>query len=342
MKQLILVVLGMYLATAYGQNAYKDSLVHEVDEYVKTVNKAAEQFLNKKLSPAERIKAIEPYSIIYDEEQAAQFKSIVLDDKELPKVRAMALNKIYAYVPDDERVQSLVIEWLGNPGAPTVLRYEALQLDENLNFASMEVLDVYQKMLKDPEPEFRLFAFTRLITHGDARAQQLLIKGLEDPKTALLPAPVAIEVLSMALKKEYYPTIYKVLQETKDESTRLAAIRALGFYKEARASIITISLSSHEKEQFREAALGALYAGDRDNIVNYVLPVLYDKSAWPRLQAIGIQMTIDVRQNMKYRVNAKKADAYDLLIKSIAEAKNRAPEVQSLAAKYIEFVRPNY
>jgi hypothetical protein len=53
-------------------------------------------------------------------------------------------------------------------------------------------------------------------------------------------------------------------------------------------------------------------------------------------------MTIDVRQNMKYRVNAKKADAYDLLIKSIAEAKNRAPEVQSLAAKYIEFVRPNY
>src|SRR3954468_21151081 len=249
MKHLILVVIGMYLATVYGQNAYKDSLVHEVDEYVKTVSKAAEQFLSKKLSPAERIKAIEPYAIIYDEEQVAQFKSIVFDDKELPKVRAMALNKIYAYVADDERAQSLALEWLGNPRSPKVLRYEALQLDENLNFASMEVLDVYQKMLKDPEPEFRLYSFTRLIMHGDARAQQLLIKGLEDPKTALLPAPAAIEVLSMALKKEYYPTLYKVLQETKDESTRLEAIRALSFYKEARASIITICLSSHEKEQ---------------------------------------------------------------------------------------------
>ena len=60
----------------------------------------------------------------------------------------------------------------------------------------------------------------------------------------------------MALKKEYYPTLYKVLQQTTDEATRLEAIRALGFYQEARGNLISISRNSNEKEEFREAALG--------------------------------------------------------------------------------------
>src|SRR6266487_3921618 len=219
MKQIILLILIISSVTVYGQSSKKDSLIREVDEYVKTVNKAADQFVDKKWSTVERIKAIELYDIIYDEKQVEQFKKIVLDDKEEPEIRAMALNKIYEFVPDDDRLSALVIEWLGNYQAPKVLRQEALQLINNLSFSSMDVPDVYQKMLEDPELEFRLFAFTKLILHGDARAQQRLIEGLENPQSALLPAPAAIGVLSMSLKKEYYPALYKVLQQTKDEAT---------------------------------------------------------------------------------------------------------------------------
>jgi hypothetical protein len=208
----------------------------------------------------------------------------------------------------------------------------------------MNVPEVYQKMLDDPDIDFRLFAFTKLIIHGDARAQQKLISGLENPATALLPAPTAIGVLSMSLKKEYYPAVYKVLQQTKDEPTRLEAIRALGHYAEARERIIAISRDGREKEAFREAALGALYGGDRDNIVQYAQPILVDKSATARLQAIAIQMTIDVRQAMTFRINAKQADAYDLLIKNIAEGKSdiKAPDVIRVAGKYLQSVRPKY
>src|SRR4051812_41667300 len=109
MKHFILIIFGMYLATAYGQDASKDSLVREVDEYVKTVDQAAGQFLNKKLSPAERIEAIQPYAIIYDESQVEQFKNIVLNEKDLPEVRAMALSKIHSYAEDDERIISLAL-----------------------------------------------------------------------------------------------------------------------------------------------------------------------------------------------------------------------------------------
>src|SRR6476469_1891354 len=122
MKQFIITIaLGLYLANTYGQDASKDSLVREVDQY-----------LNKKLTPAERIKAIEPYAIIYEESQVEQFKDIVLNEKVLPEVRATALSKIHAYAQDDQRIISLALGWLGDPKAPKVLRYEALQFDEDV------------------------------------------------------------------------------------------------------------------------------------------------------------------------------------------------------------------
>jgi hypothetical protein len=341
MKSIISLLLILSSAIAFGQNSAKASLIREVDNYVKTVNGAADKFLNNKLSTAERIKAIEPYDIIYYNQQIEQFRKIVLDEKEQPEIRAIALDKISQAVQDDERLVSLAFGWLGNPQAPKVLREEALQLINDLSFSSMDVPDVCEKMLEDPEPEFRLFAFTKLIIHGDARAQQKLIEGLENPDSALLPAPDAIGVLSMALKKEYYPTLYKVLQQTTDEATKLEAIRSLGFYLEARGNLISISRNPNEKEEFREAALGALYAGDRENIVNYVFPLLMDKNATLRLQIIGIQMAIDVRQLVSYRIKAKKADKFDLLIQKLSKDKSK-PDLQQIAIKYIQYVRPKY
>src|SRR5215217_5551620 len=128
MKLIIFILLILTSAIAFGQNSAKASLIREVDEYVKTVNNAADKFLNNKLSTAERINAVEPYDIIYDKGQIAQFRNIVLNENELPEIRATALDKIYKVLPDDERLSTLAIEWLGNTQAPKVLREEALQV----------------------------------------------------------------------------------------------------------------------------------------------------------------------------------------------------------------------
>ena len=342
MKYTILFLLAVSFEISYGQNSTKNSLIQEVDDYVQTVTRAADQFLNNKLSIKQRIDAIEPYDFIYNQKQIRQFKEIALDEKEPVEIRAAALSKIYDVIPDDEKLWSLAVGWLGNPDTPKVLRQVAFDLISNSTFSSMNVPDIYRKMLDDPDPEFRLFAFTQLIVHGDARAQQKLIDGLKNSQSALLPAPTAISVLSMAPKKEFYPALYQVLHQTKDEATRLAAIRVLGAYRGAKQDLIAISRDAREKEEFREAALGALFVGDRDNIVQYVTPVLSDKNAALRLKIVAIQMTIDVRQSMTYRANAKKADDYDQVIKKIANDKSNPPDLQNIAIKYLETVRPNY
>jgi hypothetical protein len=341
MRTLLLALMTLGPAFLAAQSPDRQTVAREVDEYIETVRKAAATFLNRRLPAAQRIEAMAAHAVIYDQDQVEQFKASALDPQEPPEVRATALRKIVQHIPRDDRLSRLVVELLGDPRAPEPLRAAALEVEMNLSFSNMNLPDVYRQMLDDPEIPFRVFAFTKLVIHGDARAQQLLIRGLENPAQAMLPAPTAISILSMAVKKEYYPAVFKVMQDTRDPATRLEAIRALGSYPEARKAIVAIAHDPKEKPEFREAALGALYSGDRENIVQYVTPVLTEPNAPPRLQAIGIQMTTDVRQAMTYRSKAKGADDYDRLVQRLArDARDR--DVRLVAERYVEAVRPRY
>jgi hypothetical protein len=319
----------------------KQTLKREVERYVETVNGAAATFLNRKLPDAERIKAITPHPVIYEAKQVEQFKATVLDGRESPEVRAVALRRIVAHISAEPTLVSITTQWLGDPQTPRPLREAALDVEQSLSFMNMNSPEVYQKMLDDPEPVMRMFAFTRLVSNGDARAQQKLIRGLESPDSASLPPVHAISILTMAPKPEFYPAVFNLLRATKDPAIRLEAIRVLGPYVEARQSLIAIAQDGGEKAEFREAALGALYSGDRDNIVSYVSPIVRDAAAPTRLQAIGIRMTTDVRQSNKVRTKAKRADEYDRLVQKVArEARN--DELRVVAGQYIEAVKPRY
>jgi HEAT repeat protein len=341
MKTTILLFIAIIPGILYGQTSSRATLAREVDRHVAAATKAADTFLNKRLAPAERLRAIEPYLVIYDEKQLAEFKGVVANAEETPEIRAAALRRVVTHVATDQRLNQLVFQWLGDPAAPKALREEALSTEGALSFQHMNLPEVYQKMLDAPELTYRVFAFTKLVTHGDQRAQQLLIRGLENPAEARLPAPTAIGILSMAAKKEFQPAVFKVLQQTKDPETRLEAIGALGGYPEAKQTLIAISRDPNERPEFREAALGALYAGDRDNVVQYVQPILTDDSAPSRLKGIGIQMSINVRQAMSYRTRAKKADDYDRLIQTIAR-ETKDPDLRQIANLYLEAVKPRF
>ena len=343
----LLIFFSSFGIMAMCQEPKRDSVSKAVDEYVKTVNIAADKFLNTQLSTGQRLNAISPYSYIYDESQIERFKKVVQSQEEKPEIRAMALNKIYQAVGNDEKFQNLVIRWFESPSTPQPLRDETLNFVETFSFSTLRSpLDSYQKMTDDPDPDFRAFAVSKLILSGDERTQQMLIKGLENPSAARFEPSFAIELLSLSPKKEFYPAVYKVLLETRDEAVRLSALQVLGPYKPAREKLIAISLDPNEKEPYRESALLALYSGDKENIVKYVMPLLQDKSASGRLQAIGIQIMISTRESMAYRRSkkAKKADDLDRLIRSIKEGKgtNNSAEVTSIAEKYLLLVRPNF
>jgi HEAT repeat protein len=339
MKTTILLLTLALASAATAQQALREQLEAETIQYQATVAEAANVFLNQRLSPERRLKAIEPHAALYDEKQVAMFQRVVADPQEPPEIRAAALARITEYVPNDERIGRLILNWLGDPRETMVLRRAALRADSALAFQHMQLPTVYQKMLDDPEPEFRLYAFSRLVSQGDARAQQKLIEGLKNPEAAPLPAPTAIAILSSAPKSEALPTFLELAQNNRDPAARVEAIRLLGGYEPARKTLVEISRNASEKDDTRAAALSALYAGDRENIVQYATPILTAEGS-PELQALAIQMTATVRQDMKYRFNAKSADTYDRLVEKLS--REGAPQVRKAAQTYVETVRPKY
>jgi hypothetical protein len=348
MKNIILfLILAGIGFDVSGQASKRDSIANEVNAYVQTVNRAATIFLDRQRPTEERIKAIAPHAIIYDEGQVEQFKRVVISNDERPEIRAMALNKICIRIQKDDALYKQVVDWFANPQTPKVLRDATLDCISNLSFSAIVgVLDVYPKMVTDPDTSFRVFAISKLVANDDARTKQLLTNGLQNPVNALVPPALAIQLLDLAPKKDYYPAVYKVLLETKDDEAKLAAIQALGSYREARQRLIAISRDPNEKEEFRISALLSLSSGDKDNIVTYVTPILQDKSATPKLQSTGIQMSINSRKTMAYRKSkkAQKADDYDRMIRDIAQGRGASthPDVRDTANKYLLLVRPNF
>lgn len=343
-----LFILCSFCLSAHGQQAAKrDSITNAVNEYVRDVNKAADVFLNPQLAPEARLAAIAPYPFIYEAEQAERFKRAVMDGNETPGIRATALNKIYRFVETDEKLLDQVMRWLADPETPEPLRTETLNLIGNLSFSSLDgILEIYPSMLEDPELDYRAFAASKLLIHGDARAQQRLIQGLENPRTALFEPAFAIELLALSPKKSFYPAAYKILLESKDEAARLAALQTLGPYRPARETIIGISQSPNEEEVFRTSALLALYSGDRDNILEYARPLLEDRAAPTALHALCIQISIDVRKAMSYRRSkaAQRADEHDRLMLSFSEGKGlgQSEVLRDLATRYLLLVKPNF
>jgi len=345
MKKYLSLLLILFSALPAFTQTTRDSLLNAVAGYTQLVYRAADTFLNTRFPQAVRLEAIGKYSLVYDPEQVAGFKRAVIAENEPPEIRAMALNKIYQYAENDEQLLAQVLQWLGNSRTPKPLRNETLDLVHALSFTSLPgKLEVYDKILTDPDARYRLFAASKLMANGDQRTQQLLVSVLEDSATALFTPLQAIALLSLAPKKEFYPAVYKILQQAGNEDTRLAALETLGAYTPAREKIISISRDPNEKEIFREAALMALYSGDKENIVGYVSPILNDKTASSRLQILCIQMTIDQRRSMAYRRSkkARRADEYDLLVKSFADGStvNNDEALKKIAEKYLLLVKP--
>jgi hypothetical protein len=343
MKNTILIVAIFSATLSFAQQSKKDSILRSVNEYREIVFKDASIFINKSLSNDERIKSIQKHSIIYDEKQKEQFKRIVLSEEEIPEVRAIGLNKIYSEVEKDEKFLAQIIQWFSNPKTPKPLRDETLSIIGNLSFSSMPgILEAYHKMVEDPDKRFREFAFVKLVSNGDARAQQLLIKGLEDANSRLIEPILSMQILSIAPKKDFYPAIYKLMLETKNEDERLIAIQTIGGYQGAKNKLVSIFLSSEEKTEFRVSALIAYYSNNKLEVFKYLPQILKDKSASSNLQILAIQIAINERKAISYRKKAKRADELDILIKNISESRESDKELVAIAKKYLLLVRPQF
>lgn len=363
MKPTILFLSMLFAAfSLLGQQDDREAARAEVEKHRQETARAAQVFLDQERSVEERIKAITPYAYVYEDKQVEGFKVIVRAQREDPKLRAVALSRIYAPAARDEKFQVDMRKLLVDPQTPQPLRDEVLQMIGSLSLSVMPgILEEYYVLSEDADERYREFAVSKLLMYGDARTQQRLIEDLRSGRKPLFSPAKTIELLSWAPKKDFFPVVYEVFQKTDDQSTRLMAIQVLGPYQPAREALIEVSRNAKEDEALREVALLSLYSGDRENTISYVQPLLADRFTSDRLKGIAIQMALDVRQSMAVRRGGsladvgsgrkqskasgiRQADDFDRLVRSIAEGKgvDRSEELAEIAQRYLLLVRPPF
>ena len=340
----LFIALQFIGSAAFGQTESKEELAAKIQAFRNETYKAVEAFLNASNNVQNRIAAVEAYPFIYDEAQIAQARKLVLDESQDPRLRATALRKIVNAVPQDQELGSKVISWFQNPKTPQPLRDESLKTLEALSFSGFTMYEKRQELMaalrtivRDPNIEYRRFAFNFLLAHGDSFGQSVLIDQLEKNKSDLLPQAEAIRVLTLNPHGDYLPTVFKVFQRASDPETKVEAIAALGNYQPAKRTIIAVLKDKKQSKQVRSVALGAINANYPAEFAAQAQSLLIDDKESDDLKVAAINMEKYRRKSNKGR--EKKADDFDRAVKRLKDNGKSAP-LREAGEEYIEAVDP--
>jgi len=342
MKTLIYIIaLQFFSIVCVGQNVAKDQLVREIEAYKAETYKAVTQFLNPQLDLQSRINAVTKYPFIYDAQQVQKAKEIVLNNSQATQLRAVALSKIFVYVPDDETLGNSLIKWIQDTQTPKELRNETLNALSNLTFSGFSTFSKRQELTaalrnvcRDPELPFRQFAFSFLMDHNDSFAQSLLIEQLEQSRTDLLPTVECLRLLALNPKGDYLPAAYKVLQNPPNKESKIEAIILCGNYAPAKNTIIALLKDKKQPEDLRTVVLSTMNANYPKEFASLVANMIIDPNEPEELRATAIVMeTLRRKSNQKRTVG----DSFEKNVETLRNSP--LPSIRKATDSYINDVK---
>jgi hypothetical protein len=159
----------------------------------------------------------------------------------------------------------LPLEILANPEETVKNRKAALQALKVLAISSptfSEWRPAYLEALRIAieTPELRLPALSVLVSQGDRRAEELLIKGLEDPEQALVEPADALNLLGEDPHADVRELAGKLVDQSTDERTQEAAIRHLAGDPSSVERLKAVVSDKQKATNVRKQAVVALNA----------------------------------------------------------------------------------
>lgn len=164
--------------------------------------------------------------------------------------------------------QALIV--LRDRSAPSEQRAQAFTLLQRAVLSTgafaarrAEYLAALRDAMDDPDESLRERVLGALARMQDRSAQQRLLDGLADPAKALIPAEVAIPLLSYDIKSEVFPLLQQLATEPKTPlQTRIEAVRLLAVDPGAAPLIEGMARDRDEPAALRQVATAALHAND--------------------------------------------------------------------------------
>ncbi len=140
----------------------------------------------------------------------------------------------------------------------------------------------------DPDPQLAEGALKVLALGYDEYAQRLLVRGLEDPSTAVVSRLRALQFLGYDLHSGHYPMLRRIVEEADDPEERIAALRLLAADSGSVAVLKRIVADRSEDVQARTVSAVALNAQDPDAFASTARKIVLDPEEDDDLRAVSL------------------------------------------------------
>jgi len=349
MTRTALLLLAISPALAAGQAVNTDSLRNveraAIERDRVRVASAATIFLDRARPAVARLAAVRGIAAFAEQQHLDGAARVALDSSEPQTIRVRALQLAGHRAGVDTTFSRRLFALVSDSAASADLRLAAVtQLAFALfgSFSAHTQLDSFLAALRaaarDPDIRIRRTALRALAGQGDRPGLSLLQEGLVSPRAALLPPDEAVQLLGLKDPSPFYELLRQLVRQPSDSATRVAAIRLLGGDSTSRDALVQVLRDTREGLAARQAALGALAAGDPRGLPQHAVPVVADEAAPPDLRVLAIKAVEITRTSRDPRVFARAPDEFDRVVERLAE---RAPAgaVRDAARTYLARTR---
>jgi hypothetical protein len=212
-----------------------------------------------------------------------------------PAARAQAI-KAAPVEPDNlgPRVDELLAT-LRDPEEPAAVRVAALDALAALDFLGPRFAPFraeYKQALRDVVAEAKgallVSALELLAMDKDPFAQDLLVRGLENPEEAVVPEPKALQFLGYDDHADVVPLARKVLRRATTDAAREEAVRVLATDPQSRALLTRLLKDKSEKSNVRRISASGLQSLDPDAFERAAQKIVADETDYDEIRATSL------------------------------------------------------
>jgi hypothetical protein len=309
--------------------ARRDSAQRAVANRAAQLDAAAKRFLDRSLSPADRLSAVRGIHGLVKPGQADSALAIAFDGGEPAEVRAVALKLGSIALVEDSVSRPRLVGLVGDRSVPIEVRRAGLRtLDALLTARPVSGSDSLLRVLvSDPDDTLRTSAIGRLAADGDRAIRGRLIQGLRDPSQALLPPGDALEMLAARPTPEVAAAARSFVSSAQPLRVRLIAVRLAAMDSLGRDSVAALIQDDASPVDLRITAGRALALNRPARFSQVSTPIITNEQANPALRAELIR-ALSVRGSVVSPALAQQVEQLS--------TQSTSPAVRSAATKFRE------
>jgi hypothetical protein len=241
---------------------------------------------------------------------------------------------------EKERVADRAAELLGtlrDRDQPLEARMAALQELSALDFLGPRFAPVraeYKQALRDvatdPQRKLRESALELLAIEKDPYAQELLMRGLKQPKQALVPEAKAIQFLAYDDHAELVPLAREVFERSKGVA-REEALRALAADPESERLFARLLEDKSEKANIRAISASGLQSLNPAAFERAARKIVADDSDYDAIRATSLAALAHGREARETPVDPKLVETVQKLA-----ARTRSPAMRASIRRFLQ------